>query len=139
MAKNPSWEEKARAYVKNLFLQKLSPHYVFHNYSQVENMVEICNDFAEQADLSKKERQNLLVATWFAQTGLTENMGPAWEDSRLILKAFLEAEEMEETRREDILDIIEGAFENPEPQSLPQKILYDAYWVFPGTQKARSI
>ncbi len=135
MAKNPSWEEKAQAHVKDLFLQKLSPHFVFHNYSYTEKMVETCCEFAEQADLSKKEVQNLLVAAWFSQTGLTQSSGPAWEESREILSQFLAAEEMERGRQEHILDILEGAFEKAAPESVSQKILYDAYWSFLGDKK----
>ncbi|MEM6633513.1 MAG: hypothetical protein AAF694_27820, partial [Bacteroidota bacterium] len=135
MAKHIDKELEASKYVKELFLEKLSPNNVFHNFSHTEHIVEICRDFGTQAELSKKELQNLLIAAWFCETGFTKDYASPWRESVHILQDYLGEREVHEERIKAIVQILIGAFLDPQPQALAERILYDAYWSFLGEKK----
>ena len=135
MAKHLEKEAEAGKYVKALFLQELSPQYVFHNYSHTEHIVEICRDFAQQAGFSKKALQNLLIAAWFSESGFTRSYITPWKESQKIVTGYLEDQEVNEERIQEIVQIIQGAFLDPEPVSTSEQILFDAYWSFLGERK----
>lgn len=117
---------KTENYVLNLFKDKLSNRYVYHNFNHTKRVVENAEFLADQEGLNAEESQVLLLAAWLHDTGYTVSEEEHEEHSKNIAEEFLSTHNISE----DILIAVKSAIEATKmgisPETKIDKILKDA-------------
>ena len=84
--------QKAGFFIENLFKDKLSPAFLYHNYKHTQEVVANAEILANADNLNGEEKEILLVACWFHDSGYTEDIMLHEEKSCEIAAEFLKAE-----------------------------------------------
>ena len=63
--------ENAESYVFHVFKDKLSPDYIYHNFNHTLTVVNAVKELCKKEDVEGSEKEMLLVAAWFHDTGYT--------------------------------------------------------------------
>ncbi|KAF5280100.1 hypothetical protein FQR65_LT15090 [Abscondita terminalis] len=84
--------QKAGFFIENLFKDKLSPAFLYHNYKHTQEVVANAEILANADNLNEEEKEILLVACWFHDSGYTEDIMLHEEKSCEIAAEFLKAE-----------------------------------------------
>ena len=63
---------KVQAYCKELFTEKLSESFVYHNYQHTERVVDAARIIGRESDLNEDELELITIAAWFHDVGYTE-------------------------------------------------------------------
>jgi HD superfamily phosphodiesterase len=117
---------KVETFVLHLFKDKLSNIYVYHNFNHTKRVVENAEFLAEKKKLSPQDKNLLLLAAWFHDTGHTRSNENHEKESKLIARSFLK----EHNLSEDDLSIIEKAIDitklGVQPTTDIEKVLKDA-------------
>jgi predicted metal-dependent HD superfamily phosphohydrolase len=88
MKSNPMVKDVSE-YVFNLFKEKLSPDYVYHNYTHTLETVKACKKLSSTYNLTSRDYEILMLAAWFHDTGYVETYRDHEEASIGIMKAYL--------------------------------------------------
>ena len=80
---------KAGFFIENLFKDKLSPAFLYHNYKHTQEVVANAEILANADNLNEEEKEILLVACWFHDSGYTEDIMLHEEKSCEIAAEFL--------------------------------------------------
>lgn len=126
MSKNSEILDKTEKYVTQLFKDKLSPKYLYHNYNHTTEVVEIVEEMAKSYDLSDDKTEVLLLASWFHDTGYIEQFDDHEEISKKLAREFLSKEGYEEKQTEQVLKLIESTRYDHKPEDLLEEIIHDA-------------
>jgi HD superfamily phosphodiesterase len=127
MAEKKNILEDVSRYVFDLFKEKLSHDYVYHNYQHTLETVETCRKIARgYEDLREEELEVLLVAAWFHDTGYTIIYKGHEDKSMEIAKQYLESFGYAEGKISSVLECIAGTKRGENPETLISKILSDA-------------
>ncbi len=118
--------DEAADYVFKLFKEKLSHQYVYHNYQHTYETVEACKKLSAHYQLSQDEKEDLLLAAWFHDTGYVYAYEGHEDKSREMAKLFLEEKGVPAGRIETIISCIGATKRQVEPSSLIEQILCDA-------------
>lgn len=81
---------KAEQFVFNLFKDKLSSEYVYHNYSHTLNVVLAIEELIIGENLNEEDALYLKLAGWFHDTGYIKGNCKHEENGVEILKSFLQ-------------------------------------------------
>ena len=114
-------------FVINLLNTKLDSHFVYHNIAHTQRVVKKAKELAELHKLSDKDITVLTIASWFHDTGYTENIDMHEEKSVEIASEFLS--QQEGVSKEDIAligDLIMATKLKNSPNSLSERIIRDA-------------
>ncbi|HFI4794790.1 TPA: Pycsar system effector family protein [Elizabethkingia anophelis] len=84
--------QKAGFFIENLFKDKLSPAFLYHNYKHTQEVVANAEILANAENLTDDEKEILLVACWFHDSGYTEDIMQHEEKSCEIADHFLRTE-----------------------------------------------
>lgn len=98
--------EQTRTFVENLFKDKLSEVYLYHNFQHTSFTVNIAKSIAEDEQLSEEAVEKLLVAAWFHDTGYTVDPEIHEEKSVELAAAFLRHEGKSETYIHEVAQLI---------------------------------
>ncbi|HVG12579.1 MAG TPA: Pycsar system effector family protein [Flavisolibacter sp.] len=116
-----------RNYVTELFIQKMKPELVFHSLSHTEDVVEACSYMADHYQLQGDERDVLMVAAWFHDTGYSDGHGQGHEDKSIKLATeFLQSQEVDDKFIQRVSSAIAATRMPQSPVSQIEKILCDA-------------
>jgi predicted metal-dependent HD superfamily phosphohydrolase len=115
----------AEAYVKAFFNEKISPKYVFHDYTHTAQVVDAARVLAESYSLSEKDQQLLQLAAWFHDTGYTEGTEDHETRSASFAQAYLQ-EKVSENDLERVVECIYATRMPQTPETLQEQILCDA-------------
>jgi len=118
--------EKSEVYVTDLLANNLDSKYLYHNLRHTQRVVEAVMELLEAADLSKQEKEQILLAAWFHDTGYTKGTDDHEENSCKIARAFLEKQDYNSTSVESVCQYIMATKQGHEPASLPEEIIRDA-------------
>ena len=80
----------AGKYIAQLFTKELSPNLLFHNFHHTANVVRGVRELSKHLGLVKEEKEILLLAAWFHDSGHTICYADHEIESQKIAKAFLE-------------------------------------------------
>ena len=130
-----------RNYVTELFTRQVKPEFVFHSLEHTEDVVEACSYMADHYRLNDEDRQVLLLAAWFHDTGYTKGEATGHEDESIkIATAFLTRQNLDEVLIQRVASCIEATRMPQSPVNLVEKILCDAdlYHLATDDFKARS-
>lgn len=118
--------EKAKAFISDLLISELSSKYVYHNLNHTRQTAEACHEGAEAYGIEEKEREVLLLAAWFHDTGYVSTYIGHEEVSQEYAQQFLEKENYPEEGIQKVVALIASTKAGHSPQGLLEEILHDA-------------
>ena len=134
MAVNFKLVDKAKTFVTKLFHEKLSENYLYHNFTHTKEVADTCLEIAEHSKLTEDEIEILLLAAWFHDTGYIYSTDDHEEKSVQVMKVFLEMENYNKDKINDVANLILSTEFEKEPQNIKEKIIKDADLVHIGKE-----
>lgn len=124
--KNHSITFLAGRYITRLFAEKLSGDLVFHNFHHTSNVVRGVKDIGRHLHLGKEEREILLIAAWFHDSGHIIKYIGHEEASQQIAAEWLEKESYPKEKLERVLGCIAATHLPQKPNTILQEVICDA-------------
>ena len=119
--------DKAKNYVENLFKDKLSSVYFYHNFIHTTYAVQKADEIIKHTNLSEVDREKVLLALWFHDVGFTDCNAEGHEDrSAVIMKEFLKKDNFSDEYIEEVSKLILATEKYHKPQGLLEEIMKDA-------------
>ncbi|MFD2513060.1 Pycsar system effector family protein [Pontibacter locisalis] len=118
--------KQAGEYVFKLFKGRLSKKLVYHNYKHTFETVAEAEDLGKLSKIPEDELQDLLLASWFHDTGYINTYTGHEEESINIAKDWLQEQQYPEERIDRISGLIKATKHDQEPEGLLQEIMVDA-------------
>jgi putative nucleotidyltransferase with HDIG domain len=118
--------EEINQYVFNLFKEKLSHQYVYHNYQHTLETAEAAEKLAKECELPGDDFEILLIAAWFHDTGYILTYSDHEDKSIEIARNFLSEKKYPADKINKVIECIEATKREVIPSTLPQQILCDA-------------
>ncbi|MGK0329774.1 Pycsar system effector family protein, partial [Polaribacter sp.] len=117
---------EAEKYIFDLFSEKLSSDFVYHNLAHTQRVVKKVEVFIEYLKLSEIDAENLLIAAWFHDSGFIKGAENHEQESVKILTHFLQEKNAEIKRIETISALILATKLTHQPVNDLEKIIRDA-------------
>jgi predicted metal-dependent HD superfamily phosphohydrolase len=117
---------KAGEFVTRLLQEQLPKEYVYHNLNHTIEVVETSREIGEQSGLNPEEKENLLIAAWFHDTGFIHAYHGHEAKSAEICSNFLSQDGFSPERKNRITRIILSTRHDTAPSGLSEQILCDA-------------
>ncbi|AUS05505.1 Pycsar system effector family protein [Pseudotamlana carrageenivorans] len=117
---------EAEQFASTLLNEKLDCKFLYHNLTHTQRVVEKANLLAEQCGLSEHEKNLLVLAAWFHDTGYTKNIKKHEEESVLIAKSFFKHHALKDADQETVFQLILATRAGYEPKTISEKIIRDA-------------
>ncbi|MDQ8747470.1 Pycsar system effector family protein [Elizabethkingia miricola] len=118
--------QKASFFIENLFKDKLSPAFLYHNYKHTQEVVANAEILANADNLNEEEKEILMVACWFHDSGYTEDIMLHEEKSCEIAAEFLKAEGVNEDFIRRVKELIMSTKVCCKPDNRIENIIRDA-------------
>lgn len=116
----------AGRYIARLFASKLSGDLVFHNFHHTVNVVRGVKDIGRHLQLDAVQKEILLLAAWFHDSGhVVKYMGHE-EESQQLAKEWLLKMEFPMDKTEQVLACIAATHMPQRPKGLLQQVICDA-------------
>ena len=116
----------AKNYVENLFKDKLSSIYLYHNFIHTTHVVNKAMEIIQHSSISLDNEEKVLLALWFHDTGYTFGEEHHEEKSVEILKEFLQDKNVSPEFIAEVSSLILSTKNECIPQNLLEKIVKDA-------------
>ncbi len=130
---HPSVLPQVEEHVRNMFATKVNKDLVYHNLDHTTEVVGHCDSLATAHALPEKDREILLVAAWFHDTGyLRASPRDHEEESKRIAREFLSGK-VDESFMEEVDNCIDATKMPQTPTGLLGQILCDADLYHLGT------
>ncbi len=129
--------EKAAAYVRTYLMEHAPTHFFYHNYGHTEELADQAEELAKKSKLADAEKEQLLLAAWFHDTGFTQNYEEHGPAAARIADTWLTEQAYPAESKDRVVALLQklGA-ENPtEPLD---KLLHDARWSWLGRKRFSS-
>ena len=118
---------KAKDYVENLFKDKLSSVYFYHNFVHTTYAVNKAEEIINNSEVSAEEREKVLLALWFHDVGFTDCNGEGHEKKGVeIVTEFLLRENASREYIDDVAKLIMSTEKYHQPQDFLEEIMKDA-------------
>lgn len=127
--------EKAESFVVNLLNEKLDNRFVYHGISHTMRVVEKSNELALATNLNEKDKELLLVAAWFHDTGFIIHPENHEAESVKIAKDFLDKQEVDAIFVASVTSLIMSTKMDVVPETILDKLLRDADCSHLGSKK----
>ena len=121
--------EQSENLVSNLLKDKLSNLYSYHNFSHTFNVVGAVNKLCIKENVEGVEKEMLLTAAWFHDTGYINGTEDHENESVKIAAAFLKEKGQSEEFIAGVSKLILATSKLYIPQTLSEKIIKDADFV----------
>lgn len=118
--------KEVEAHVANIYTQRISARYVYHDYQHTRDVVEAARQIAEGHQLNEKDLEILQIAAWFHDTGHDQGSEGHEERSCEYARDFLKAKHYPQENIQQVCAIILSSRYRQAPQDLLQQILCDA-------------
>lgn len=118
--------QKAEQFVFELFKDKLSSEHTYHNFLHTQFVVQKTKELIEHEPVSEQEKELLLLAAWFHDTGHIEGSENHEEKSFEIAVSFLKENNFSDSQIQSVKEIILNTCINRNSSSKLGKILRDA-------------
>lgn len=119
--------DKAKNYVENLFKDKLSSVYFYHNFIHTTYAVQKADEIIKHTNLSEIDREKVLIALWFHDVGFTDCNAEGHEArSSAIMKDFLRKDNFSDEYIDEVSRLILSTEKHHQPQGLLEMIMKDA-------------
>ena len=117
---------KAEQYVIQLFKDKLSPVYSFHNLEHTKRVVAAAEFLAKQEHINEKDREILTLAAWFHDVGYCQACTVHENVGMQEAEVFLKQENISQEEIDAVKQLIHATSAEYQPQNLLEKIMKDA-------------
>ncbi|MBF4517983.1 HD domain-containing protein [Flavobacterium sp. ANB] len=118
--------EQSEDFVSNLLKDKLSNLYSYHNFNHTLTVVNAVKVLSKKEDVNADEKEILLVAAWFHDTGYIEGYEKHEEESVKIAAKFLKEHGQSEEFIGNVSKLILATVKEYVPQTHLEKIIKDA-------------
>ena len=113
-------------YVKNLFKDRLSSDYTYHNLDHTIQVVDKIKILAKEENIGAEDTENLLLAGWFHDLGYISDCDNHEEESRKAIQDFLRQNQFSEERIQKIGELILATDKFYKPKNHLEEIIKDA-------------
>lgn len=119
---------KAEKFVTKFLNDNLDTAFVYHNIAHTQRVVEKVNELLEDTSISlnDNEKEDLIVAAWFHDTGFSKTIEEHEKESVNIAKTFLSAENISQDRIDAISQIILATKMGYRPKNNVEGLIKDA-------------
>lgn len=118
--------EQSEDFVSNLFKDKLSNLYSYHNFNHTFTVVSAVKELCKKEDVEGDDREALLIAAWFHDTGYVEGYENHEEASTKIAADFLREKGKSEDFIALVSSLILATVKEYVPKTHLEKIIRDA-------------
>jgi predicted metal-dependent HD superfamily phosphohydrolase len=118
--------DQAEDFVFNLLKDKLSIAYTYHNFTHTYEVVKAVVILSESENLSESDKEVLLIATWFHDTGYISGCKDHESCSIQFASDFLRTKGKTADYISKVSRLITATTYKYEPQSILEKIIKDA-------------
>ncbi|KAF2332580.1 Pycsar system effector family protein [Flavobacterium daemonense] len=118
--------EQSEDFVSNLLKDKLSNLYSYHNFNHTLTVVSAVKELCKKEDVGDKDKEALLVAAWFHDTGYINGHENHEKESTKIAEDFLQERGKSEEFIALVSSLILATAKDYEPKTLLEKIIKDA-------------
>lgn len=116
----------AKEYVFQLFKDRLSDSFLYHNFNHTLSVVDAVVTISEAELVPDQERELLLLAAWFHDTGYVNGCDNHEENSVVIVEEFLNSYNYQQKSIDQIVQLIRATAKNFVPTTPLEKIIRDA-------------
>ncbi|MBO3115666.1 HD domain-containing protein [Winogradskyella sp. DF17] len=117
---------EAEAFVTRYLNENLDSNFVYHNLAHTQRVVAKTKELTEEDDLNDIEKQLLLIAAWFHDTGFTKTINGHEEESVKIASSFLRDHNIDEEHINTVGKIILATKMENKPKSKLEGLIRDA-------------
>lgn len=117
---------KVEAYVRALFKEQRTSKLVFHNLGHTEMVVNACDEISRGMQLSENDREVILIAAWFHDTGYLYTYADHEERSKNIAQSFLLENNYPLSKVKKVMNCIGVTQLDIEPHNIMEKVICDA-------------
>ncbi|WP_413997705.1 Pycsar system effector family protein [Flavobacterium sp. W1B] len=118
--------DEAEDFVSKLLKDKLSTLFTYHNFNHTLGVVAAANQISESENLNISDKEILLIAAWFHDTGYTKGCVNHEDSSIAFVTDFLNEKEKSADYIAKVSGLINATRYGYEPQTLFEKIIKDA-------------
>ena len=118
--------EQSEDFVSNLLKDKLSSLYSYHNFNHTLTVVTAVKELCKKEEVSGDDKQALLVAAWFHDTGYVEGYENHEKTSVKIAADFLIKKDQSEEFIAEVSNLILATAKEYVPKTHLEKIIKDA-------------
>ncbi|WP_298520082.1 Pycsar system effector family protein [uncultured Kordia sp.] len=117
---------EAEKFVVEFFNSNLDSKFVYHNLSHTKRVVSKTEEIIEGLSLSEAEKELLVLAAWFHDTGYTKRMDDHEDDGVVIATDFLRKHSVSEEIITTVSQLIMATKMGYTPQTELEKVICDA-------------
>lgn len=118
--------EQSEDFVSNLLKDKLSNLYSYHNLNHTLTVVSAVKELCKKEEVKGEEKELLLIAAWFHDTGYIEGYENHEKESVKIAASFLKERDQSEDFIEKVSNLILATVKEYVPKTHLEKIIKDA-------------
>lgn len=118
--------QESESYVLQLLNSELDSKFVYHNLPHTQRVVEKVEEISADCGLTDDEKEDVLIAAWFHDTGFIKDPENHEEESAKIASEFLKEKGLSEDRIANIRSIILSTKMGAVPSSESERIIRDA-------------
>jgi predicted metal-dependent HD superfamily phosphohydrolase len=118
--------EQSEDFVSNLLKDKLSNLYSYHNFNHTLTVVTAVKELCKKEDVEGDDKEALLVAAWFHDTGYIKGYENHEKESAKIAADFLREKGKPEEFISTVSDLILATVKEYNPKNHLEKIIKDA-------------
>ncbi|MCW2119492.1 Pycsar system effector family protein [Flavobacterium sp. 7A] len=131
--------QQAEAFVSELLKDKLSKSFTYHNLGHTQDVVAGVGAIIGLENISPEDKEALLVAAWFHDTGYTKGCQNHEESSVLIASGFLKDKHQSHDFIAKVSMLIQATVYDYQPQNSLEKIIRDADYAHFGSVEYNKI
>lgn len=117
---------EAEKYVTSYLNEHLDASFVYHNLAHTQRVVEKAKELTEESDLTETEKQQIILAAWFHDTGFTKTIQGHEAESVNIATEFFKNHDLSEENLEAISSLIMATEMHYEPKTKMEGFIRDA-------------
>lgn len=118
--------QEAENHIFKLFKDKLSPEYIYHNYTHTLRVVNAVKTILAEEDIEDDDAEALVLAAWFHDAGYIEGHEEHEKRSMTLAEKFLKEKGYPTAKAEKVSMLIWATEVSGEPEDKLSKILRDA-------------
>ena len=121
--------QQSEEFVSKLLKDKLSNLYSYHNFNHTQSVVNATKELCDKEKVSIAERELLIVAAWFHDTGYVNGFENHENESVKIASEFLKDKNQSEKFIIGVSKLISATAKEYVPQNQLEKIIKDADYI----------
>ena len=129
----------AREFATDIFLNKVSKSLKYHNLEHTQRVVLACEEMANYYQLQPEDRDAVLLAAWFHDTGFSAGESNGHEEASVQLATtFLQDQKADAALIQKVSSCIEATKMPQSPKNLIEQIICDADLFHLGTDEFKT-